>query len=116
MASLDLSDCLLRRLCPPASCSNQGDTSRCTIPRRCPPCRKGRNHSAGNSSPARCRHTHLQPRLSLETFPATCWPSISHRDEIHRAKRTVFWITRRPRRIDTRLQLANVCLPLWHKL
>src|SRR2546429_1883249 len=116
MVNRGLADCSLRCLCPPESCSNQGDTSRCTIPRRCPPCRKGRNHSAGNSSPARCRHTHLQPRLSLETFPATCSPSISHRDEIHRPKRTFFRINHRVPQTRTPLQSADVCRPISHKL
>src|SRR5437773_3885679 len=116
MANRGLADCSRRRLCPPGSCNNRDDTNRRTIPRRCRPCRKGHTRSAETISPARCPHTHLQPRLSLEIFPATCSPSISRRDEIRCPTRMFFLLNRRAPQIQTPLQSANVCPPISHKL
>src|SRR6266480_5174362 len=116
MANRDLADCSRPLLCPPAPCNNRGDTNRCTIPRRCRPYHKGRNRSEETISPARCRHTRLQPRLSLEIFPATCSPSISHRDEIHRPTHKFFLITRRAPQIQTPLRSADVFLPISRRL
>src|SRR5437867_3911348 len=116
MANRALADCSRRLLCSPVSCNSRADTNRCTIPRRCPPCRKGRTRSEEKISPAQCRQTHLQPRLSLEIFPAKCSPSISHRDEIHRPRRMFSLTTRRAPQIQTPLRSANVCPPISRRL
>src|SRR5438874_439565 len=116
MANRALADCSRRLLCSPVSCNNRGDTNRCTIPRCCRPCRKGRTRSAETISPARCQHTHLQPRLSLEIFPAKCSPSIFRRDEIHRPRRLFFLTNRRAPQIQTPLRLADVCPPISRRL
>src|SRR5882724_8612065 len=116
MANPAPAGCAPLRLCPSASRSNQGDTSRCTIPKRSPPCRKGRSHLAETISPVRCPCNRLRPHLALEIFPARCWPSIFRRDEDHRPRRTFFLITRRARQIQTPLRSANVYLPISRKL
>ena len=116
MANQGPVDCSSRHLYRQASCSNQGDTNRCTIPRHCQPCRTKRSHSAETISPARRRCIHLQPRPSLEIFPAMCSPSISHRDEIRRPTHMFFLINRRAQQIQTPLRLVNVCPPISHRL
>src|SRR4029453_4767042 len=104
------------RLCRPASGSNRGGTNRCTIPTHCRTCRKGRTYLAETILPARCPCNRLRPHLSPEMFPATCWPSIFHRDEDHRPRRTFSLTTRRAQRIQTPLRSANVFLPISRKL
>src|SRR6266498_2558519 len=116
MANRDPADCSRRLLCPPVSYNNRGDTNRCTTPKRCRQCHKGRTRSAETISQARCRHTHLQPRLSPEIFPAKCSPSTSHRDEIHHPTHKFFLITRRGPQTRTPLQSVNVCPPISHTL
>src|SRR6478609_7688630 len=108
--------CAPLRLCLRAFYSNQTDTNRCTIPKRFRPCRKGRSHSAETISQGRCRRNRLPPHLSLEMLPATCWPSIFRRDEIHRPRRMFFLTNRRARQIQPPLRSANVCPPISRKL
>src|SRR5205814_8139751 len=107
MPNRDLADCSRPLLCPPAPCNNRGDTNRCTIPRRCRPYHKGRNRSEETISPARCRHTHLQPRLCQEIVPATCSTATFHQDELHRRTHKSFLISRRAPQIQTPLQSAD---------
>src|SRR4029077_3963222 len=109
-------DCAPLRLCLRAYYSNQGDTSRCTIPKRSRPCRKGRSRLAETISPARCLCNRLRPHLALEIFPATCWPSICLRDEIHRPRYMFFLTNRRAPQIQTPLRSANVYPPILRKL
>src|SRR5207248_4273824 len=87
-----------------------------TIPRHCQPCRTDCSHSAETISPARRRRIHLQPRLSLEIFLATCSPSIFRQDEIRRPTRMFSLTNRRVQQIQTPPQSVNVCPPNSHKL
>src|SRR5437762_8188522 len=108
MGNQDLGDCLPRRLCPLASCNNQGDTNRCTIPRRCQPCHEDRNHSAETISLAQCRRIHLRLHLSPEIFPATYSPSIFRGAEIHCPTRMFFLTIPRAQQTQTPLRSEDV--------
>src|SRR4029077_4432130 len=116
MVNPALAGCAPLRLCLQASRSNLADTNRCTIPKRFQPCRKGGIHLAETISPAQCPRNHLRPHLSLEMLPATCWPSIFRRDEIHRPRRMFFLTIRRAPQIQPPLRSANVCPPISRKL
>src|SRR6476646_6809578 len=116
MATRAPADCAPLRLCLRAFYSNQADTSRCTIPKRFRPCRKGHSHLTETISRGRCRRNRLRPHLSLETLPATSWPSIFRRDEIHRPRRMFFLTHRRAPQIQTPLRSVSVYPPISRKL
>src|SRR3954447_26364736 len=116
MRNRDLAGCAPPRRSPRASCSNRGDTNRYTIPRYYQPCHKGHNHSQETILPAQCLRNRLLPHLSLEIFPATCWPSISRQAEIHHPTHKLFRTTHHAPQIQTPLQSADVYPPIWRKL
>ena len=106
MVSPALADYAPLRLCLPVSRSNLADTNRCTIPKRFQPCRKAGIHLAETISPAQCPRNRLHLHLLLEILPATCWPSIFRRDEIHRPKR-MFFLSRSAARRKFKLRFGR---------